>query len=99
MAQFGWNKHDGVNFGVQTIIDTAVNVTTSFVKQPGGVNGGDWTNRIKVEPLRKQVRQLRLSDSGQLMKVTWQTYSGAKNPTTPKQSKEQTQEKRSVRHT
>ena len=68
MAQFGWNRHDGVNFGVQTIIDTAVNVTTSFVKQPGGVNGGDWTNRIKVEPLRKQVRQS--SDGGQLKKVT-----------------------------
>jgi len=61
LAQFGWNKHDGVNFGVQTIIDTAVNVTTSFVKQPGGVNGGDWTNRIKVEPLRKQDRGLEVS--------------------------------------
>jgi len=61
LAQFGWTKHDGVNFGVQTILDKAVNLTTSFVKQSGGVNGGDWTNRIKAEPLRKQDAGLEVS--------------------------------------
>ena len=40
------NKHDGRHFGIQNIQDRGVRVETSFVKQVGGSNGGDWTNRI-----------------------------------------------------
>ena len=54
LKQFGWNKHDGVNFGIQTIIDRSVNITTSFIKTPGGQFGGDWSNRIDVKTLRKK---------------------------------------------
>jgi len=54
LQQFGWNKHDGVNFGLQSVLDRSVNITTSFVKQPGGDNGGDWSNRIAVQPLNKK---------------------------------------------
>ena len=46
LKQFGWNKHDGRHFGIQNILDRGVRVETSFVKVPGGNNGGDWTNRI-----------------------------------------------------
>lgn len=49
LRQFGWNKHDGRNFGVQTLLDRAgVELETSFVKLAGGDRGGDWTNRISV---------------------------------------------------
>jgi len=54
LEQFGWNKHDGVNFGVQNILDRTVNITTSFVKSPGGTNGGDWSNRINIQPIKKK---------------------------------------------
>ena len=51
LQSYGWIEHDGVNFGVQEIYDNDMKITTSFVKRPGGVNGGDWTARITVEPL------------------------------------------------
>eukprot|EP00088_Acartia_fossae_P000134 TRINITY_DN10040_c0_g3_i1.p1 TRINITY_DN10040_c0_g3~~TRINITY_DN10040_c0_g3_i1.p1 ORF type:complete len:826 (-),score=128.87 TRINITY_DN10040_c0_g3_i1:376-2853(-) len=62
LKQFGWNKHDGVNFGIQNILDRSVNITTSFVKTPGGKFGGDWSNRIEVKPIKKK-------DSGENMEV------------------------------
>ena len=55
------NIDTGVNFGVQNILDRSVNLTTSFVKRPGGSNGGDWTNRITVQPLKKKVSHVRKS--------------------------------------
>lgn len=51
LQQYGWTRHDGVNFGVQSLVDRGLNITTSFIKQPGGNHGGDWTNRITVQPL------------------------------------------------
>ena len=44
-----------MNFGVQSLIDRGLNITTSFIKQPGGSQGGDWTNRIHVQPLSSKV--------------------------------------------
>ena len=32
LKQFGWNKHDGREFGIQNIVDRGVNIETSFVK-------------------------------------------------------------------
>jgi len=48
LKQFGWNKHDGREFGLQTIIDRTVRLETSFIKVAGGQHGGDWSNRIAV---------------------------------------------------
>jgi len=49
LKQFGWNKHDGREFGIQNIVDRGVNIETSFVKVMGGSNGGDWSNRVVVK--------------------------------------------------
>jgi len=52
LKQFGWNKHDGREFGVQNIVDRGVKIETSFVKLMGGSNGGDWSNRVVVEGVK-----------------------------------------------
>jgi hypothetical protein len=44
-----------VNFGIQSLVDRGLNITTSFIKRPGGAHGGDWTNRIAVQPLHDKV--------------------------------------------
>ncbi|MCJ8748999.1 hypothetical protein PDJAM_G00171070 [Pangasius djambal] len=46
LRSYGWQMHDGVNFGVQQIQDTDFTLTTAFVKRMGGDHGGDWTWRI-----------------------------------------------------
>ncbi|XP_021966665.1 mannosyl-oligosaccharide glucosidase-like isoform X2 [Folsomia candida] len=51
LTKYGWVEHDGVNFGVQEIIDHHMKLTTSFVKAHHGKKGGDWTSRIEVQPL------------------------------------------------
>ena len=48
LRQWGWEKHDGRNFGVQKILDRGVTLVTSFVKVPGGSHGGDWSARIQA---------------------------------------------------
>jgi mannosyl-oligosaccharide glucosidase len=50
LATYGWRAHDGVNFGVQQIIDRQMIIATSFIKRPGGQHGGDWTAKIIAEP-------------------------------------------------
>jgi mannosyl-oligosaccharide glucosidase len=55
LARYGWLKHDGINFGIQNIEEQHFNVTTSFVKQPGGEHGGDWTARISAIPKVKLI--------------------------------------------
>lgn len=49
LQKYGWTRHDGVNFGVQQIVDEEYVIETSFVKRVGGLNGGDWTARISVK--------------------------------------------------
>jgi mannosyl-oligosaccharide glucosidase len=51
LKTYGWIEHDGVNFGVQEIVDHNMKLTTSFVKKLGGTKGGDWTSRIEVQPM------------------------------------------------
>ncbi|XP_052754683.1 mannosyl-oligosaccharide glucosidase [Galleria mellonella] len=48
LASYGWLRHDGVTFGEQLMVDQPHNITTSFVKTPGGEHGGHWTVRINV---------------------------------------------------
>ena len=50
IPMYGWFAHDGVNFGVQEIVDHYYTVSTDFVKRPGGTHGGDWSARFRVQP-------------------------------------------------
>ena len=49
LRRYGWLQHDGRTFGVQEIADRDISLETSFIKRPGGANGGDWTARITVD--------------------------------------------------
>lgn len=53
LSKYGWLQHDGSSFGVQDIEDGPFILTTSFVKNPGGQNGGEWTARISVDVINK----------------------------------------------
>ncbi|XP_015909815.1 mannosyl-oligosaccharide glucosidase [Parasteatoda tepidariorum] len=48
IKHYSWLEHDGENFGIQKIEDKDYFLVTSFVKQPGGDHGGDWTAKISV---------------------------------------------------
>lgn len=54
LSAYTWTKHDGRNFGIQEIVDSPVRITTSFVKQLGGQNGGDWTARVSVSDVESK---------------------------------------------
>lgn len=49
MKGYGWEEYDPRRGGVQTIhdIENGIDITTSFVKVPGGAHGGNWAARIK----------------------------------------------------
>lgn len=59
--QYGWKEHDGRTFGIQDITDHVYNITTSFVKKPGGRRGGDWSAYINVTALVPEVNGLGVS--------------------------------------
>ena len=52
MAGYGWDEYDVRRGGHQTIYDAgnAIDITTDFVKVPGGSHGGNWGVRIKGVP-------------------------------------------------
>ncbi|KAI1776383.1 glycoside hydrolase family 63 protein [Hypoxylon cercidicola] len=52
MAGYGWDEYDTRKGGVQHIHDAGnmIDITTEFVKVPGGGHGGSWAARIKGEP-------------------------------------------------
>ncbi|KAI1170172.1 family 63 glycoside hydrolase [Nemania sp. FL0916] len=52
MAGYGWEEYDTRKGGIQTIHDAKnqIDITTMFVKVPGGAHGGNWAARIKGEP-------------------------------------------------
>ncbi|RBR13154.1 uncharacterized protein FIESC28_08340 [Fusarium coffeatum] len=49
---YGWDEYDARIGGVQSIHDKAnsIDLTTTFVKIPGGSHGGSWAARVKGEP-------------------------------------------------
>ncbi|KAG0224250.1 Processing alpha glucosidase I [Actinomortierella wolfii] len=53
--KYGWLKHDGRRYGLQEIKDTKNNLdlTTEFLKFPGGEYGGSWGAKISGKPLRE----------------------------------------------
>ncbi|KAI5865551.1 glycoside hydrolase family 63 protein [Durotheca rogersii] len=52
MAGYGWDEYDTRRGGVQSIHDSGnkIDITTEFVKIPGGGHGGSWAARIKGVP-------------------------------------------------
>ncbi|KAG8531945.1 uncharacterized protein KY384_003581 [Bacidia gigantensis] len=52
MAGYGWDEYDVRLGGRQTIRDAGnhIDITTEFVKIPGGDNGGSWGVRVKGTP-------------------------------------------------
>ena len=52
MAGYGWDEYDTREGGRQTIHDSGnkVDLTTEFVKFPGGQHGGSWGVRVKGTP-------------------------------------------------
>ena len=58
LPRYGWIRHDGINFGMQEIVDHGYVLNADFVKRGGGDHGGDWTARITgkvVESMGKHV--------------------------------------------
>ena len=49
MRGYGWDEYDARTGGQQTIHDerNMIDITTTFVKIPGGSNGGSWATRVK----------------------------------------------------
>lgn len=49
MHGYGWDEYDARVGGVQSIHDLGnrIDITTTFVKVPGGAHGGSWAARIK----------------------------------------------------
>ena len=52
MAGYGWDEYDVRQGGRQTIHDAGnkIDITTEFVKFPGGEHGGSWGVRVKGTP-------------------------------------------------
>ena len=52
MAGYGWDEYDVRTGGHQTIHDAgnSIDITTEFVKIPGGSHGGSWAVRVKGKP-------------------------------------------------
>lgn len=52
MDGYGWDEYDVRKGGVQTVHDAGngIDITTSFVKVPGGANGGSWAARVRGVP-------------------------------------------------
>jgi len=52
MAGYGWDEYDVRTGGRQTIHDVgnSIDITTEFVKIPGGTHGGSWGVRVKGTP-------------------------------------------------
>ncbi|KAF5754140.1 putative mannosyl-oligosaccharide glucosidase [Helianthus annuus] len=51
LQTYGWNKHNGRDYGHQVIIDHGMTLTTSFLKSKGNGSGygGDWAVQVGVQ--------------------------------------------------
>jgi mannosyl-oligosaccharide glucosidase len=60
MAGYGWDEYD-VRYGGRQIIHdegNKIDITTEFVKIPGGKHGGNWGVRVKGTPREDAPQQL-----------------------------------------
>ncbi|ORZ15868.1 glycoside hydrolase [Absidia repens] len=57
LTGYGYHKHNGRNFAKQKLNDgpSNIEITTEFIKVPGGDHGGDWAVRIHGRPIQPQV--------------------------------------------
>lgn len=60
MAGYGWDEYDVRTGGSQTIHDAGnhIDITTEFVKIPGGQHGGSWAVRVKGKPRKDGPKRL-----------------------------------------
>ena len=60
MSGYGWDEYDVRNGGHQTIHDAGnkIDITTEFVKIPGGQHGGSWGVRVKGTPRQDAPKHL-----------------------------------------
>lgn len=51
LQTYGWNKHNGRDYGHQVLIDHGMTLTTSFLKSKVNDSGygGDWAFRLGVQ--------------------------------------------------
>lgn len=57
LKKYGWIQHDGKDFGVQEIHDDNYLIETSFIKFQSGKFGGEWTARVKVNPIDPNITE------------------------------------------
>lgn len=57
LKKYGWIQHDGKDFGVQEIHDDNYLIETSFIKFQSGKFGGEWTARVKVNPINPNITE------------------------------------------
>lgn len=62
MSGYTWTEYDAREGGIQILKDPKnnVQVTTEFLKVPGGDHGGSWAARIKGEPINDSMRTVTL---------------------------------------
>ncbi|KAI8099053.1 glycoside hydrolase [Halteromyces radiatus] len=57
LTGYGYHKHNGRSFAQQKLNDgpSNIEITTEFIKVPGGRYGGDWAVRIRGQPIHPHV--------------------------------------------
>lgn len=64
LVKYGWIAHDGRNFGIHDLYESADNgfsIRNSWVKRHGGKDGGDWTVRTRVSPFSREEKPMFVS--------------------------------------
>ena len=64
LVKYGWIAHDGRNFGIHDLYESADNgfsIRNSWVKRHGGKDGGDWTVRTLVSPFSREEKPMFVS--------------------------------------
>ncbi|KAL9686728.1 hypothetical protein QQ045_031121 [Rhodiola kirilowii] len=56
LDKYGWTRHNGRDYGFQTVIDQDLILTTSFLKtkRDGSAYGGDWAVQVDLQSKKSQ---------------------------------------------
>ncbi|CAB3367365.1 Hypothetical predicted protein [Cloeon dipterum] len=60
LKRYGWLQHDGVNFGIQELVDGPLTLKTSFVKRGHETCAGEWTARVEAVSNVEKEQELSL---------------------------------------
>ncbi|XP_059484928.1 mannosyl-oligosaccharide glucosidase-like isoform X1 [Neocloeon triangulifer] len=60
LQRYGWLEHDGINFGVQELVDGPVTLKTTFVKRGHESGAGEWSARIEASSNVEAQQELSL---------------------------------------